>query len=204
MVYEDRDKFIKDNIPFIIKTIVGVTKRYVEVENSEELGIALEAFNDLLDTYDEEKGNFYSYAKVVIKNKLIDHIRKQAKVTVVSIEEYHAIKENSDNEAIVRQELIHYREILNEHGISYELLASHKPVHKHTKDMVVELALMILRSKQMVLHLKEKKRLPITQINKEYGASVRFIKSHKHTITAIILAHEYNIQCVIDYLGYER
>jgi RNA polymerase sigma factor len=204
MVYDDRDKFIKDNIPFIIKTIVGVTKRYVEVENSEELGIALEAFNDLLDTYDEKKGNFYSYAKVVIKNKLIDHIRKQARVTVVSIEEHHAIKDDLDSEAIIRQELIHYGEILKGYGISYELLASHKPVHKHTKDIILELALIIVKNKQMVQHLKEKKRLPITQINKDYGASVRFIKSHKHTITAIILAHEYNIQCVIDYLGYER
>ena len=204
MVYKDRDTFIKENIPFIVKTIVGVTKRYVEVENSEELGIALEAFNDLLDTYDEEKGNFYSYAKVVIKNKLIDHIRKQARVTVVSIEEHHAIKDDLDDEAIVRQELIRFKEILNEHGISYELLAAHKPVHKNTKDMVVELALLILKNTQMVKHLIEKKRLPITQINKDYGASVRFIKSHKHTITAIILAHEYKIQCVIDYLCYGR
>ncbi|MDF1617390.1 sigma-70 family RNA polymerase sigma factor [Petrocella sp. FN5] len=204
MVYKDRDKFIKDNIPFIVKTIAGVTKRYVEVENSEELGIALEAFNDLLDTYDEEKGHFYSYAKVVIKNKLIDHIRKQARVTVVSIEEHHAIKDDLDDEAIVRQELIRYKEILNRHGISFELLASHKPVHKNTKDMVFELALMILRNTQMVQHLVEKKRLPMTKISKDYGVSIRFIKSHKYTITAIILAHEYKIQCVMDYFDYER
>jgi len=37
MVYKDRDTFIKENIPFIVKTIVGVTKRYVEVENRKNL-----------------------------------------------------------------------------------------------------------------------------------------------------------------------
>jgi len=122
----------------------------------------------------------------------------------VSIEEHHAIKEDLDNDTIVRQELIRFKEILNGHGISYELLASHKPVHKNTKDSVLELAIMISKNPQMVQHLIEKKRLPITQINKDCGVSVRFVKSHKHTITAIILAHEYKIQCVIDYLGYER
>ena len=45
-------------------------------ENDDELSIALIAFNSACENYKEGKGNFFSYAKIVMRNALIDFFRK--------------------------------------------------------------------------------------------------------------------------------
>src|SRR3712207_7270763 len=65
----DSNEFIKEHIPFIIKTINEITGRYICLDNDEEISIGLLAFNEARQKYDYSKGHFLPYAKLVIDRK---------------------------------------------------------------------------------------------------------------------------------------
>ncbi len=54
---EERERLIKDYLPFIIKTVSNKINRYIETENSPEYIIGLEAFNEAIDKYDFPKAS---------------------------------------------------------------------------------------------------------------------------------------------------
>ncbi len=53
-------------------------KRSVTTSDDEYI-IAMMAFGDAIDGYNENKGNFLGFAKTVIRNRIIDSIRREAK-----------------------------------------------------------------------------------------------------------------------------
>ena len=200
MTDNERNRTIEDNLPFIVKTVSSITKKYVEVGNSDELNIALEAFNDCLDHYDADKGKFYSYAKVVIHNKIVDYYRHQSNHQETQIAESDIITENIEDLIIMRNELAIYKNLLHTFGLSYDVLISEHPKHENTREHVIDLAKKLKSNTRVMEALLQKKRLPVTLISREYNQSVKFVKSHKKTISAILIAYHYEIQCVIDFL----
>ena len=75
----DRNDFIEESIPFIVKTTSSFLGRYVCTDNDEEFSIALIAFNEAIERYDEERGNFWSFAKLVIESRLKNNLQKNAR-----------------------------------------------------------------------------------------------------------------------------
>ena len=55
------DKLIQDYMAFIVKTVSSITGRYVSVENDDELSIALIAFKEAIDKYEESRGSFSAF-----------------------------------------------------------------------------------------------------------------------------------------------
>ena len=60
------NELIKDYMAFIVKTISSITGRYVSIENDDELSIALIAFKEAVDKYEESRRSFSCFAKLVI------------------------------------------------------------------------------------------------------------------------------------------
>jgi len=57
--------------------VYKATDRHVEPENSEEYSVALLAFNEAINAYDEEKhSNFLVFSEQVINRRLIDYKEK--------------------------------------------------------------------------------------------------------------------------------
>ena len=77
------DKKLKNNLigeyqNFILAAASKVLKRSVTTSDDEYI-IAMMAFGDAIDGYNENKGNFLGFAKTVIRNRIIDSIRREAK-----------------------------------------------------------------------------------------------------------------------------
>ena len=72
----DRNDFIEQSMPFIIKTTSSFLGRYVCTDNDEEFSIALIAFNEAIEKYNEDRGNFWAFAKLVIESRLKNNLRK--------------------------------------------------------------------------------------------------------------------------------
>ena len=72
-------------------------KRSVTTSDDEYI-IAMMAFGDAIDGYNENKGDFLGFAKTVIRNRIIDSIRREAKHNSVPFSALE--KENSDGETI--------------------------------------------------------------------------------------------------------
>ncbi|MEG0326111.1 MAG: sigma factor, partial [Cellulosilyticaceae bacterium] len=69
--FRDINEVIEGYMPMIIKTISDTTGKYVSAENSEELSIGLMAFIEAIERYEEERGEFTSFAKLIIKSRVI-------------------------------------------------------------------------------------------------------------------------------------
>ena len=78
LLISDKNAFIKQHIPFIIKTVSQITGQYVTL-NQDEMSIALLAFNEAIDKYEEERGEFLPFAKVVIRSRVLNYLEKEQK-----------------------------------------------------------------------------------------------------------------------------
>ncbi|HHU69095.1 MAG TPA: RNA polymerase sigma-I factor, partial [Thermoanaerobacterales bacterium] len=82
-----RNSFIHENREFILQFSSFVCKRQLDWTNDDELSVAIIAFNEAIDSYNISLGkDFINYAKIVIKNRLIDYFRKESKHRYVPID----------------------------------------------------------------------------------------------------------------------
>lgn len=191
MEIEDKNKFISDHFPFIIKTVADFTNKYVEVENSEELSLAIEAFHHAIDYYEEGKGGFFSYAKTAIINRLIDEKRKRSKTTHINLEDSQiGAYEYFEEDALLKIELQEYEKSLSFFGICWDDLIRTAPKHRDTRSRIFSLAILISQNEEIKHKIFEKKRLLITEISNIYSVSKKFLKLHKMMIIAIVIAYE--------------
>ena len=81
------NELIENHMPFIIKSISDVTGRYVSCENDEELSVGLLGFHEAIERYDNEKGHFLSFAKLVIGSRIKNYLKSENKHQHSSLEE---------------------------------------------------------------------------------------------------------------------
>ena len=122
---EARNAFIIQNEKFIIGCANRFTKRFI-TKSDDEWSIALIAFSNAIDTYDAEKGNFQSYARLLIERRLTDYIRSQARFSnEQSMEPYvfeGNVDEDSDNSAY-QLHIVRATSTSDENPIRDEILA---------------------------------------------------------------------------------
>jgi RNA polymerase sigma factor len=195
-----RSDMIKKYMPFIIKTIADFTGRYVEIENSDELGVAMEAFNRSVDLYSKNRGNFYMFSKKVIINSLIDLKRKEKKNKIIELDERHPAKESVEKDVLYNEDIKMFEKELSRFNIDYELLIKKAPKHKDTRKEVIESGVLLYKDNKVVNHLYEKGRLPLKYIENTYGKSMNKLKKHKIMIIAIIIVYSKKITSISDWI----
>ena len=144
----DRNDFIEESMPFIIKTTSSFLGRYVCTDNDEEFSIALIAFNEAIEKYNEERGNFWSFAKLVIESRLKNNLQKTARLeSASSLEEMteSGMQIHDDNVKVdkttsdLRDEIMAFKEELSLFGITFETLAKESPKHKDTRNRAIKI-----------------------------------------------------------------
>lgn len=197
-----RDEFIEDNIPFIIKTASSFLGRYISVENDEEYSIALIAFNEAIERYSEDRGNFWAFAKLVIESRLKNHLRKVAKQQQdSSIEEMTEvgvqIKDDTEvgkTSSDLKDEILAFRKELSLFDITLEMLVKESPKHKDTRERAIDLGYKISEDVPMVGKIYEKKRLPIKDVSRKFDITEKIIKRSKVFIlsTTVLFFKKYS------------
>jgi RNA polymerase sigma factor len=196
-----RNKFIESYFPWIIKTITRITGKYVEVENDVYLSIALEGFNYAIDSYDADKGKFLSYAGIIIKNRIVDGIRIEKRMSNrfdsldKKIENNIHIQELVDGSAdSIDQQMIKYEEIklfkmkLAENKITIEQLAESSPKHRDTRQNCYKVADTLQNDTTCRTALWEKAQFLRKRLSKIAEVSEKMLKANRRFIiaTAII------------------
>ncbi len=74
----DMNLLIEKNKKFIITSAWKTVNHYV-TESDDEWSVALIAFHEAVLSYEEEKGNFHSFAALVIRRRLLDYLRTEAR-----------------------------------------------------------------------------------------------------------------------------
>ena len=190
----DRNDFIEQSMPFIIKTTSSFLGRYVCTDNDEEFSIALIAFNEAIEKYNEDRGNFWSFAKLVIESRLKNYLRKSARIADSSLEELTEVGVTVDKTTSdLRDEILAFRKELEQFDITFEILAEKSPKHKDTRDRAIRIGYRVSDDGVIIEKVYEKKRLPIRDISRKFEITEKILKRSKVFIlsTAVLFFKKY-------------
>lgn len=205
-----QNEILEQYSPFIASTVSSVCKRYIS-EFDDEFSIGLIAFNEALEKFDPAKGrSVLSFAEIVIKNRIVDYIRKEAKnpdtinfsvqefnnptddigeysinkiETSLSLEEY-----NKENEKLLRkEEIAKYQRALNDFGLSFSELLNSAPKHADARQNAIEAASTLIKDEELKEIFYETKKLPIKKLENLVSVSKKTIERNRKYIIALAI-----------------
>lgn len=208
-IYE-MNNFINQYKPFIASVVQKHVGRFVEYGRDDELSVGLIAFEEAIRSYNNEKGAFLPFAENVIKRRLIDYFRKEARHNnVIPLSSFYNQSEEkevdvTEKESIVeyaqsqeneyrRYEIVEIQKELKAFGMSFSELAEASPKHEETKRIYKQIINSVINNSELIDIIKVKKYFPVADIEKATGIHRKKIeRSRKYVIAmVIILTGEY-------------
>lgn len=186
---EKRSNFIKQYLPFIIKTVSDVSCKYIAIGESDELSVGMMAFDEAIMRYIPEKGAFIPYAKRVMESRLITYRSKETRSTNEPIDNYVNLSYKCEHEdlGVLTEEIEIWKNELLKFKITFKKLAVERPSHKDTKERTYYLAESISKNNNFVTFMYEKFRLPITQIHNTLKVSLKILERNKCYIISLVI-----------------
>ena len=217
---EYRNKFIADNEKFILTSAYKAVGRFV-TKSDDAWSIALIAFNEAIDAYDENKGSFASFSALIIKRRVIDHLRSEGRhdkeVAFDMTDMELSDEEDGGSKALetqvrskvsqmseqdpgsassaitVTDEIEALKSVLDSFSFSFFDLTECSPKAAKTKKACGEAVRCLLEHKELYSKMITSKMLPIAEIEKNTSLPRKILERHrKYIITAgIILGGDY-------------
>lgn len=219
------DKKLAENLiieytPFL-KAITGKYIKYRRPNDFDDLfSVAMEAFNEALMNYEKEKGYFISFAKLVIKRKLLNYIKSQDRFTKREIPFSSIIKkdENKNKEICFETEDIRAKDFNNpcrfeieairdecmQFEINFFKLRKYVPKAYKTKKICSDIINYIAKEKDLIFELKKNNRLPIKRIVEEFDINRKIVERHRQFIIVALIIVTGDYPCLFEYLNLER
>ena len=225
------DNLIETQKSWILRQCGDVTHRYI-TDSDDEWSIALMAFHEAVQAYDESKGSFLAFASVVIRRRLLDDIRSQWRhkgeihvlpgafdgdlgaeegetPDAVSLEVQSRVAEMSAGPAVdpaqaARDEIAAAQAILKPYGFSFFDLAESSPKAEKTKQACCKAVIALLKNEELTEKMRKNKALPMKELEAASGVARKILDRHRRYIIAAaeILSGEYPV--LAEYLGYIR
>ncbi|NPC92304.1 RNA polymerase sigma factor SigI [Bacillus sp. WMMC1349] len=213
-----QNELIAQYKPFVAKTVSSVCKRYID-DKDDEFSIGLIAFNEAIEKYSSEKGNsLLSFAELIIKRKVIDYIRKEARnaknvkmdsqegeehessqsmiEAELSIDEFNRQLEQEQR----REEILHFKGRLKSFGLSFSDLLEHSPKHFDARQNAIKVAYTLVTHQELKEMLFQKKQLPVKQLEKLVDVSRKTVERNRKYIIAMVIIITGDYVFLKDYL----
>jgi RNA polymerase sigma factor len=213
---EEINRFVEEYKPFIASCAEKVAGRYMSYGTDDELSIAMLAFVEAIRSFDQTKGNFFSFSNNVIKRRIIDYYRRENRHSkVISLNMYmedqdeefdlssgEAVREYSDKKIseFRRLELEELGKELSKWNITYTDLAEASPRHEKTKRECSEIVGIILSRPEMLQQVLVKKYLPVAEIEKASGLPRKFIDRFRKYIISVVVIATGDYEYIRDYI----
>ncbi len=193
----EKEDVIRDYMPFIVKCVSKCIGRYLGFLESEEFSVGLIAFDEAIQRYDFEKGNFIAYAELVISSRIKDFIKKENRNNDVPLsyfdDDYGNAIENSfatkdfTHDLDIKNQMREFKEQLAIFGISIEKLVDDSPKHKDTRLRALAVARHIGSNHLLKNEFYKKKKLPYSQIRVKFNLSQKAIRKSREFIIAAVM-----------------
>lgn len=219
----------EENKSWILKTVSDVTKRYI-TDSDDEWSIALMAFNEAVQSYDESKGSFRALAAVVIKRRILDYLRSESRFdgeTSVTPNAFEgeldeeeasginlAVQDSMAEEAMqdskedrsakAREEIEEMQAILREYGFSFFDLAECSPRAEKTKKSCGLAVRTLIASAAMMALMRLKRLLPIKELSAASGVVKKILERHRKYIIAAAEILDGDFPILASYMEYIR
>ena len=224
---EFRETFIAENTDFI-KSAAAKTLHHFVTEHDDEWSVALIAFNEAIDSYIEERGEFSTFAGVVINRRLTDELRKvyrtgneiptsfdtmegrvQEDETSFQTEVRSAVAKEAEDRFnsgahSAKDEIEAVQKILQKYGFSFFDLADCSPKAAKTKVECAKAVGVLLTNEELFREMQRTRSLPLREIIAISGVKRKTIDRHRRYIIAAaeILNGEYPLLAA--YMDYIR
>ena len=223
------EDFIRENRKFILGCAGRVCGRFITDEDDES-AIAMEAFYEAVQSFEEDKGRFDSFAALVIERRITDYQRKESRhYPEIPVEPFTLSGETQKEEETalqheVRQkteelsagasaepggndtlhEIQAMQDVLGTYGFSFYELTECSPKSEKTKKQCAAAIRALLGNAVLHGKMREKKTLPMKELSKASGVKTKVLDRHRKYIiaSAEILLGEYPI--LAEYLKYVR
>lgn len=190
---EHLDKLIERHKGFIIRTASKVSGKYVNIEHDDCFSIALKAFAEAVEKYDETRGSFLSFAKLVMEIRIRNYMLKESRtVKTSSLEElyesgYDFACDLSIEEEILKEEIREYKKELFHFGLTLEILADTAPKHKDTRKNALRIAEKAGNDRPTAELTYSKRKLPIRAVARLCSVTEKIVKGSKNFILAAMV-----------------
>lgn len=212
--------FMKEYEVFILHTAHKASGRYV-TKRDDQWSISLSAFHEAINSYDYDKGGFFSFAETVIRRRIYDYMRKQSKhnceISIDSYslendaeEDYLSIKQEVTNKLVINQtedaklEISAISKTLSDYGFSFYDLISVSPKALKTKTICAKAIAYLCKNPLLIIEMRRTKSLPLKIIEKNLNLPRKIMERHRKYIIAgvEIISGDYPI--LSEYLKFVR
>lgn len=210
-----RNQLIEEYKPFIQKTLSKQLGRYVEEQNDEAVSLGLIAFNDAIDRYEARRGPFLPFAATVIRNRIIDHIRKNnhqketlpvsslvsEEVTEEEIWGRRTWQPDLEEQAIMAEEMKKFIQRLTHFGITLDDLVAEAPKHRDTRRKAVAAAYWLYNQPDLLNKTLESGRMPLKEIEKYTGLTKKAVDRSRKLIIAVVVVLDSDLDVMKQYVN---
>jgi len=223
------NKLIEENSRFILGCASRTARRFV-TRSDDEWSVALLAFSDAVRDYDGEKGGFRAFAALVIRRRLTDYRRSEARrlpELSVSPAALDGAGEDDEGEAApldlelarrtaeasalaqaeshsARDEIEAVQSLLAGYGFSFFDLADASPRAEKTRRSCAEAVKALLSDPELTRRMRETKTLPIREICDSGGVPRKILERHRRYIIAAAEILDGDYPVLAGYLSFIR
>jgi len=219
----------EENKKWILQCASQAVHHYV-TDSDDEWSIALMAFSEAVQSFEESKGSFRALASVIIKRRLTDYLRSEGKrsaeiivmpgafdgeldeedATGVNLHVQQTVATASaaaasdDSSERAREEIAEMQEILHEYGFSFFDLAESSPKAEKTKKSCGQAIRTLIASVILMAKMRLKRLLPIKELSEESGVVRKILDRHRKYIIAGAEILDGDFPILASYLKYIR
>lgn len=209
-----RDLLIERCLPFIRNRVRrAINTRHVD--DTDELSVAILAFNDCIDRYKAyEPGSFLRFASTVIGRRIIDHQRhmqRQGRALPFSsvtsgdgtpFEEsrFAASHVDFDREIETEEEIVLLENRLSSFGLHMEDMYKETPKHTDSRILCVAAARRIVSDTVLSTTLYASRRLPVAQLALQTGLHRKTIERNRKFIILLVLLLDSELDLIKSYI----
>lgn len=186
-----KNELIGEYRNFILSSASKTLKRSI-TDSDDEFMTAMIAFNEAIDRYDQSKGKFLSFAAMIIRNRLIDELRRNSKNTAATFSEL----ENEDGTPFdipsndshdIKWEIEALSAELTEFGISFFELADVSPKSRKTKRLCFDAVRYIINDDKLLKKVISKHILPVKEVSEGVPLNRKTLERHRKYIMAAVI-----------------
>lgn len=196
------DDLIRAYVPFIRSEASRHLSRPC-TEQDDEFSIAMIAFHEAISRYERGRGAFLNYASIIIKSRLTDHRRREARHTGhLSLDEEHGDEggtlgdtvadktdhiEESVNLAATKKEIEELAAVMADFGISFSDVTENSPKRERTLEACRRAVSYGAETPGLLDELLRTRKLPMAQLVQGSGAERKTLERHRKYILAMLL-----------------
>ncbi|MBE6692617.1 MAG: sigma-70 family RNA polymerase sigma factor [Ruminococcaceae bacterium] len=209
------DDFIRSYIPFILSEASKNTGKQC-TQQDDEFSIAMMAFYEAIMSYEKTKGGFLSYASVVIKSRIIDYNRKEARhrghlslydecgdneTQLIDIipDKTDVFEEMAIRDA-TRQEIQELSTVLKDFGICFSEIADNCPKQERTLAACGKAINYAAQNPELLNILLKTKKLPLAELVSGSGVKRKTLERHRKYILAMLLVQTNGYEIIRNHL----